>query len=133
MVSLPQLEEVQGFCDPNPTEYVDTDKNEPNVVFYWGLQDGKNNVANEIELIEEEFMGNINFCYDISPGRMELSTVQASELPKNAQFDDEKAKGTKTCWKKIADCDEKRSAPTHSPADCAASNGGQAECLDSWG
>uniref|UniRef100_A0A6N2M2U9 polynucleotide adenylyltransferase n=1 Tax=Salix viminalis TaxID=40686 RepID=A0A6N2M2U9_SALVM len=34
---LPQLEAVQGFCDPNPMEYVDMDVSEPNVVFYWGL------------------------------------------------------------------------------------------------
>ncbi|GAV78574.1 LOW QUALITY PROTEIN: PAP_RNA-bind domain-containing protein/PAP_central domain-containing protein, partial [Cephalotus follicularis] len=34
---LVKLEEVQGLCDPNPTEYVDTEAGEPNVVFYWGL------------------------------------------------------------------------------------------------
>ncbi|KAJ6689840.1 hypothetical protein OIU85_006172 [Salix viminalis] len=32
-----KLEAVQGFCDPNPMEYVDMDVSEPNVVFYWGL------------------------------------------------------------------------------------------------
>ncbi|XP_022640802.1 nuclear poly(A) polymerase 3-like [Vigna radiata var. radiata] len=28
------LEVTQGFCDPNPTEYVDSEKTKPNVIFY---------------------------------------------------------------------------------------------------
>ncbi|WVZ15437.1 hypothetical protein V8G54_013003 [Vigna mungo] len=31
---LLQLEVTQRFCDPNPTGYVDSEKTEPNVVFY---------------------------------------------------------------------------------------------------
>lgn len=145
-----QLEDIQGFCDPNPTEYVDTEKSKPNVVFYWGLQDGKYNVEYDIKLIEEEFMSYISTFYDGCPGRMELSILQASELPKNAQIDDdheeddkssESAKGTRLCWKKIADYDEKRSSPAYTQrrrlprhfASCVAPNGGEAECVGSGG
>ncbi|KAG5240251.1 nuclear poly(A) polymerase [Salix suchowensis] len=40
---LLKLEAVQGFCDPNPMEYVDMDVSEPNVVFYWGLNRSRSN------------------------------------------------------------------------------------------
>ncbi|RDY09520.1 Nuclear poly(A) polymerase 3, partial [Mucuna pruriens] len=77
------LEGIQGFCDPNPTEYVDNEKTEPNVVFYWCLQPCKNNLV-DIDLVKAEFMKIINNGYEGSPGRMELSFLLTSQLPKNA-------------------------------------------------
>ncbi|KAK7329590.1 hypothetical protein VNO77_23760 [Canavalia gladiata] len=100
------LEGFQGFCDPNPTEYVDNEKTEPNLVFYWGLQPGNNNLM-DIDWVEGEFMRVIGNGYEGSPGWMKLSMLLASQLPKNAQIDDATAKGGKTCWKMI-DCDKKR-------------------------
>ncbi|KAI4335009.1 hypothetical protein L6164_013698 [Bauhinia variegata] len=81
---LVKLEEVQGFCDPNPTEYVDADKTEPTVVFFWGLQPDENNLV-DINLVEGEFLKSISNGYEGSPGKMELSIVLASQLPNNAQ------------------------------------------------
>ncbi|XP_057959658.1 nuclear poly(A) polymerase 3 [Malania oleifera] len=92
---LVKLEEVQGICDPNPMEYVDAEVGEPNVVFYWGLQPGKTYLR-DIWPVEEDFMRSINNGYQGPPGRINLSIVQASQLPKNAQFD---TKGTKACWR----------------------------------
>ncbi|KAI4344757.1 hypothetical protein L6164_011948 [Bauhinia variegata] len=103
-------EEVQGFCDPNPTEYVDTEKTEPNMVFFWGLQHNRNNLV-DINLVEGEFLKNISNGFDGNPGKMELSIVLASQLPKNAKFDNGSVKGsTKSYWK-IVEYDKKRSPP----------------------
>ncbi|KAJ7980423.1 putative Poly(A) polymerase [Quillaja saponaria] len=107
---LTMLEEVQGFCDPYPTEYVDMEKTEPNVVFYWALQPGKNNFV-DVDLVEQEFM-NISNGYQGSPGKMELSIVLASQLPKNPQFDNGSWKNTRACWK-ILD-KEKSKIPVYS-------------------
>lgn len=93
-----KLEEVQGICDPNPTEYVDIDVTEPNVVFYWGLNPGKGNFT-DIVSVKEDFMKNIDNGYQGSPGRLEFSIVQASELPKNVLVGSGSGKGTKACWK----------------------------------
>ncbi|XP_061352763.1 nuclear poly(A) polymerase 3 [Gastrolobium bilobum] len=129
------LEGVQGFCDPNPTEYVDNEKTEPNVVFYWGLQPGKNNFV-DIDLVEGEFMKIVSNGREGSSGRMELSTLLASELPKNVQFDDGNVKGRKHCWK-IIDCDEKRSQVySQHLSHCLVGHvapSGEAECLSSGG
>lgn len=132
---LLQLEGIQGFCDPNPTEYVDNEKAEPNVVFYWGLQPDKDNLV-EKELVEGEFMKIIGSGYEGSPGRMELCILLASHLPKNAQFDDGTIKGRKTCWK-VIDYDKKRSQvySQHLPH-CLVGHvapSGEAECLSSGG
>ncbi|XP_028760117.1 nuclear poly(A) polymerase 3 isoform X2 [Neltuma alba] len=109
------LEKIQGFCDPNPTEYVDAEKTEPNVVFYWGFLNGKDNVTDKIQLLEEEFMNNLSTYHDISPGKMELSILLASELPKNAALlDDDTAKPIKTCWKKTTDLDKPRTLSAYS-------------------
>ncbi|KAJ1414324.1 Pol [Sesbania bispinosa] len=129
------LDGVQGLCDPNPTEYVDTEKTEPNVVFYWGLQPGKNNLV-DIDLVEGEFMKIIGNGYEGSPGKMELSILLASQLPKNAQFDDGTVKGRKTCWK-IIDYEKKRNpvCSQHLPH-CLIGHvapSGEAECLSSGG
>nr|GMD89261.1 nuclear poly(A) polymerase 3 [Ipomoea batatas] len=83
---LVKLEELlQGFCDPNPTEYIDIDESEVNVVFYWGLQPGRNNFI-DIESVEDEFMKNISNIYQGSTGRMKLSIVRSSQLPKKAEY-----------------------------------------------
>ncbi|KAK7412865.1 hypothetical protein VNO78_04568 [Psophocarpus tetragonolobus] len=74
------LERIQGFCDPNPTEYVDSEKMEPNVAFYWGLRPCKYNFM-DIGLVRGEFMKIINYGYEGSPGRIELSILLASQLP----------------------------------------------------
>ncbi|OAY56161.1 hypothetical protein MANES_03G207200v8 [Manihot esculenta] len=99
---LLKLEGLQGFCDPNPTEYVDMDVSEPNVVFYWGLNPSKSSFMN-IELVEEDFLGNIYSGYHGIPRKIELSIVQASELPNNAEFNSGNAKKTKACWKIVND------------------------------
>lgn len=97
-----QLEELQGYCDPNPTEYVDIDAPEVNVVFYWGLQAGRNNFIN-IESVEEEFMKNISNVYQGSTGRMKLSIVKSSQLvPKNAEYSSSGYRSSEACWKEIS-------------------------------
>ena len=80
-----QLEAVQGFCDPNPMKYVDMDVSEPNVVFYLGLNRSRSNFVC-IEPVGEDFSRSIYCGYYGIGGKMELSIVQASELPKNARF-----------------------------------------------
>lgn len=95
---LLQLEEVQGLCDPNPTEYIDTDVAEPNIVFYWGLQPGRTNLL-DIEAVEKDFLKNIHNGYQGCPGQMELSIVQASQLSKSAHFDPASEKRIKAYWK----------------------------------
>ncbi|KAI5579476.1 hypothetical protein BDE02_08G091300 [Populus trichocarpa] len=97
---LLKLEAVQGFCDPNPMEYVDMDASEPNVVFYWGLNRSRCNFV-YIEPVEEDFSRSIYCGYYGIRGKMELSIVQASELPKNARFDSGNGKKMKACWKML--------------------------------
>ncbi|CAL5412995.1 unnamed protein product [Camellia sinensis] len=81
---LVKLEELQSFCDPNPTEYVDVNVTEPNIVFYWGL--GRNGFL-DLRSVKEYFVQSIRAGYQGRTGTMKLSVVQASQLPKNAQFD----------------------------------------------
>ncbi|KAL6522911.1 hypothetical protein OROHE_016758 [Orobanche hederae] len=78
---LVKLEEVQGFCDPNPTEYVDADLVEPHVIFYWGLCPGRSNFIS-VDSIKEDFLRNIFAGYDGPVGKMDLRVVKASEYPK---------------------------------------------------
>lgn len=95
-----QLEEVQGHCDPNPSEYVDVDVAEPHVIFCWGLQPGKTKVI-DIEFVKDDFWSNISNGYQGSPGRMALSIIQASQLPKYTHFDSLSKKVTKARSKMI--------------------------------
>ncbi|KAJ9181775.1 hypothetical protein P3X46_005833 [Hevea brasiliensis] len=95
---LLKLEGLQGFCDPNPTEYVDMDVLDPNVVFYWGLNPTRSSFM-DIESVEEDFLGNIYSGYHGIPRKIELSIVQASELPSNVQFNSGNGKKMKACWK----------------------------------
>uniref|UniRef100_A0A5B7BTP8 polynucleotide adenylyltransferase n=1 Tax=Davidia involucrata TaxID=16924 RepID=A0A5B7BTP8_DAVIN len=132
---LVKLEEVQGFCDPNPTEYVDMDVAEPNIVFYWGLQPGRSDFL-DIESVEEDFMKNISNGYQGSSGKIALSIVLASQLPKSAQFDTGSRKGTKACWR-ILDCNQLR-VPVyskHSPHHLVGylATNGNPDYPSSWG
>ncbi|KAE8076646.1 hypothetical protein FH972_015282 [Carpinus fangiana] len=103
---LVKLEEMQGFCDPNPTEYVDIEVTEPNVVFYWGLNPSRSGYT-DIESVEVDFMRNINNGFQDSPGRMKLSIIQASQVPKSALRDTGSGKWTKACWK-LMDYNQRR-------------------------
>ncbi|KAH1096592.1 hypothetical protein J1N35_013513 [Gossypium stocksii] len=93
-----KVEEVQGLCDPNPAEYIDVNIADPHVIFYWGLQAGKTN-AIDIKSVRDVFWRNISTGYQGPFGKMELSIVQASQVPKSAQFDTLSRKRTKACWK----------------------------------
>ncbi|KAI3469262.1 hypothetical protein Pfo_025925 [Paulownia fortunei] len=95
---LIKLEELQGFCDPNPTEYVDIDLLEPHVIFYWGLCPGRSNDIS-VDSIKEDFMRNILTGYEGSVGRMDLMVVKASELPKTKT--NIGSKGTRACWRVV--------------------------------
>ncbi|KAF8387681.1 hypothetical protein HHK36_026335 [Tetracentron sinense] len=107
-----KLEEVQGLCDPNPTEYVDLHVAEPNIVFYWGLQPGRSSFT-DIDSIKLDFMENIINNDQGSQGRIELSIVEASHLPKNAHFDTGSGKRLKACWR-ISDYNMQRRRPIYS-------------------
>ncbi|GMP76265.1 hypothetical protein CsSME_00033020 [Camellia sinensis var. sinensis] len=82
--ALTKLEELQSFCDPNPTEYVDVNVTELNIVFYWDL--GRIGFFDS-RSVKEYFVQSIRAGYQGRTGKMNLSVVQASQLPKNAQFD----------------------------------------------
>ncbi|GER31435.1 poly(A) polymerase [Striga asiatica] len=78
-ILLLKLEEIQGFCDPNPTEYVDVDILVPNVIFCWGLCPGRSSSIN-IESIKKDFT---RYIYNEAfTGKIDLSVVKASEFPK---------------------------------------------------
>ncbi|KAH7843463.1 hypothetical protein Vadar_016899 [Vaccinium darrowii] len=89
---LVKLEEIQGFCDPNPTEYVDVNVAEPNTVFYWGLQPERSDFL-DIKSVKEDFVKSLSNGCQGPTRKITLSVVQASELPKNAQIDSESNKG----------------------------------------
>ncbi|XP_020887452.1 nuclear poly(A) polymerase 3 isoform X2 [Arabidopsis lyrata subsp. lyrata] len=98
---LSKIEEVYGICDPNPTEYVETYTKQPNIVFYWGLQLRTINVS-DIESVETEFLKNLNSGSFQGPvGRIQLSVVKESQLPKNGECasNNRSKKVTKTCWR----------------------------------
>ncbi|XP_058084354.1 nuclear poly(A) polymerase 3 isoform X2 [Magnolia sinica] len=95
---LQKLEEVQGYCDPNPTEYVDHEVAEPNTVFYWGLSPNRSSFT-DIDSVKEEFMKSVDNGYQGSACRLELSIVNASQLPKNAQIDWGNGNMSKAYWR----------------------------------
>jgi len=86
-----QLEMVQGYCDPNPTEYVDHNVSDPNIVFYWGLSPSGNRLI-DIDSVREDFMKSVNkdIYSDVNSNRcrLELSVVESSQLPKNLELGD---------------------------------------------
>ncbi|XP_021746165.1 nuclear poly(A) polymerase 3-like [Chenopodium quinoa] len=101
-----KLEEIRVSCDPNPTEYADIGNvdSEPSVVFYWGLT---RCMGINVTSLEKDFRDSITNNYRGMPGKMELSTVPASELPDISQFPTRKKKGMKACWK-IPEYDQQR-------------------------
>lgn len=92
-----QLEEFLGFCDPNPTEYVDVDASEPNAVFYWRLPPARTDVI-DISHMEEEFLKNTNNVHQGPTGKIKLSIVQADQLPQKSHFDSNR-QSAKPCWR----------------------------------
>ncbi|XAR56973.1 Polynucleotide adenylyltransferase [Bertholletia excelsa] len=97
---LIKLEEILGFCDPNPTEYVDMNVEEPNVVFYWGLQLGQSGLL-DLESVKEDFDKSLSSNYHGPAGKITLSIVQASQLPKNAEFNTESVDKSEACHGKL--------------------------------
>ncbi|CAN4094979.1 unnamed protein product [Withania somnifera] len=106
---LVKLEELLGFCDPNPIEYVEIDASEPNVIFYWGLPTGRADVINAVH-IEEYFMKNFDNGYQGSTGTMKLSIVKAYQFPKKTQSTTCERKNTKPCWR-VVDGKRKKQPP----------------------
>ncbi|CAH2054792.1 unnamed protein product [Thlaspi arvense] len=100
---LIKIEQVFGICDPNPTEYVETYTNQPNIVFYWGLHLRTINVS-DMESAETDFLKILNSGSLRGPvGRIKLSVVQASQLPKSKNGDCDSSNGskkmTRACWR----------------------------------
>ncbi|GAB2265696.1 hypothetical protein Dimus_000735 [Dionaea muscipula] len=92
-----KLEEVLGFCDPNPAEeYTYTEKGDPNVVFYWGLHAHCDD--SDISRVEQDFETNIRIGYEGPVGQMGLSIVQAPELPATVCCMDTNLMERKACW-----------------------------------
>ncbi|KAF8085143.1 hypothetical protein N665_0678s0003 [Sinapis alba] len=95
------IEEVFGLCDPNPTEHVEICEKQPNIVYYWGLHLININVS-DIESVETDFLKNVNSgSFKGLVGGIQLSVVQASQLPKDVECDrsNTSKKGTRTCWR----------------------------------
>ncbi|KZV14422.1 poly(A) polymerase-like [Dorcoceras hygrometricum] len=76
---LEKLEDLLGFCDPNPTEYIDATVHTPNTVFFWGLKIKRSHKI-DIDKIEEDFLKKINSGRESRLGKIELSVVKGSEL-----------------------------------------------------
>ncbi|XP_072961679.1 nuclear poly(A) polymerase 3 isoform X2 [Typha angustifolia] len=98
---LLKLEIVEGYCDPNPTEYVDHNITEPNVVFYWGLLT-EGSTFLDINSVKEDFMRSvINDVYGEDRSarcKLELSVIESSQLPKSMLVESG-VKGCKACWR----------------------------------
>ncbi|KAJ6847228.1 nuclear poly(A) polymerase 3 isoform X1 [Iris pallida] len=99
---LLELEMVQGYCDPNPKEYVDDSAPGPNVVFYWGLSPNGCNLT-DIVSVREDFMETLNkdlYTEGLSNRcKLELSIVESLQVPKSLQLDSGARKGSKACWR----------------------------------
>ncbi|KAJ6791621.1 nuclear poly(A) polymerase 3 isoform X1 [Iris pallida] len=110
---LLKLETMQGYCDPNPTEYVDHSVSDPNVVFYWGLSPNGSNLTDIIS-VKEGFMKSVNKdLYSDSRSnrcKIELSIVDSSQFPKSLQLDSGASKGSKACWR-IPDYNQQHRRP----------------------
>ncbi|XP_057470873.1 nuclear poly(A) polymerase 3-like isoform X2 [Actinidia eriantha] len=90
---LVKVEELQGFCDPNPSQYADVNVADPNIVFYWGLNPGMTGFL-DISSVKKDFVKNITNGSPGPTGKITLSIVQASQLPKNARFESESSNGS---------------------------------------
>nr|XP_010921414.2 nuclear poly(A) polymerase 3 isoform X2 [Elaeis guineensis] len=98
---LLKLENVQGFCDPNPTEYVDQNVAEPNTVFYWGLLPNET-IFMDTDSVKEDFMNSVYkdlYADKSSRCKLELSIVESAQLPKHVQIGSGGTKGSKACWR----------------------------------
>nr|XP_043607987.1 nuclear poly(A) polymerase 3 [Erigeron canadensis] len=82
---LAKLEELHALCDPNPTEYIDTSIGVPNVVFYWGLVPGRGDKL-DLNAVTQDFMEKLGIGYLSNRGRVTLTMVQSSQLPKPLQL-----------------------------------------------
>ncbi|KAL0744257.1 hypothetical protein Bca4012_085770 [Brassica carinata] len=116
---LIKIEEVFGLCDPNPADYVETCEKQPNIVHYWGLHLGNINVS-DIESVETDFLKNVNSgSFQGAVGGIQLSVVQASQLPKNVECDrsNTSKKVTRTCRRVREDkqCNNTLVYPRHLP------------------
>lgn len=85
---LMKLEQMQGLCDPNPTEYEELNVADPNVIFYWGLNPTKTDFI-DMKYVRDYFIRSIRNNYRGPIGRMSLSVVPAALFPKKAQPDKE--------------------------------------------
>ncbi|KAL1211863.1 Nuclear poly(A) polymerase 3 [Cardamine amara subsp. amara] len=113
---LIKIEEVYGICDPNPIEYVESYAKQPNIVFYWGLQLKNINVS-DIESVETDFLKNLNSGSFQGPfGRIQLSVVKASQLPKNGECasNNKSKKVTHAYWRRIREDKQCKSVPVYS-------------------
>ncbi|XP_010938209.1 nuclear poly(A) polymerase 3 isoform X1 [Elaeis guineensis] len=98
---LLKLEMLQGFCDPNPTEYVDHDVAEPNTVFYWGLLPNET-IFMDTDSVKEDFIKSVNkdiYGDKSTRCKLELSIVKSTQLPKCVQIDSRVTKRSKACWR----------------------------------
>lgn len=100
---LLQLEAVQGYCDPNPIEYMDHNVAEPNVVFYWGLSPN-GHFSMSVDAIKEDFMKSVNkddtySAYQGSTCKLDMLIVESCQLPKYIHLDKGSTKELKACWK----------------------------------
>ncbi|XP_010938210.1 nuclear poly(A) polymerase 3 isoform X3 [Elaeis guineensis] len=99
--NMTKLEMLQGFCDPNPTEYVDHDVAEPNTVFYWGLLPNET-IFMDTDSVKEDFIKSVNkdiYGDKSTRCKLELSIVKSTQLPKCVQIDSRVTKRSKACWR----------------------------------
>ncbi|GAB2217849.1 hypothetical protein Droror1_Dr00001061 [Drosera rotundifolia] len=94
-----QLEELLGFCDPNPEGYAEHtySSKSPNVVYYWGLHahcDGS-----DITQVED-FRTSLRSGYEGPLGQVELSIVPSSQLATaTVNCINVAPKERKACWR----------------------------------
>lgn len=87
-LTMLQLEEMQRFCDPNPTEFTEHNVAEPNTVFYWGLLPHGSSLI-DIGSLKEEFMKSVDNGGQGPGCRLDITLVDSQQLPKNALLE---------CW-----------------------------------
>ncbi|XP_071696020.1 nuclear poly(A) polymerase 3 [Rutidosis leptorrhynchoides] len=88
---LIKLEELHALCDPNPTEYIDISIRVPNVVFYWGLVPGRGDNL-DLNFATQFFMNKLGIGFPGNMGRLTLTMVQSSQLPKKLDLADDHIK-----------------------------------------
>ncbi|GKA32457.1 nuclear poly(A) polymerase 3 [Tanacetum coccineum] len=83
---LQKLEELHAFYDPNPTEYSDTTIQDPNIIFYWGIVPGLSNNLFDLNSVQREFKKYLGTGSRGVKGKISLSVIPASRLPKILQL-----------------------------------------------